>query len=275
MKKTASRIFALMEKNTQLVDVLVDKKPACVMEMVTSQITNIPTLQQPLKETLGMLCNKEVSGIGIYGLVGSGKRIIMQNLNNHIKVAKMFDIVILVSVSRKGSMKHRDINQIQQDIVERLELDIGVTSNVDLIANRIRVKLTNIKYLLLLEDVNEDLNLDIIGVPKSENGSKIRGGQWRHSGGQLATKAVGITGDVEGRKMGLMWHFFELVVAATMAALPKAVKMVVKAEEVEKEKGREREGEGLTGNKGSSLHSGRRKPPLAAIFFFLFRPVSY
>ncbi|KAL4580793.1 hypothetical protein LXL04_016996 [Taraxacum kok-saghyz] len=173
MKKTAFWVVTLIEENNHLVDVLVDKKPACVIDMLTSQITNIPTLQQSLEETLDLLCNKEVSDIKIYGLVGSGKRIIMKNLNNHIKVAEMFDIVIWVSVSRKGNMKHRDINQIQQDIIERLELNIGITSNVDLIANRIRAELTNIKYLLLLDDVNEDLDLDKIGVSKRENGSKI------------------------------------------------------------------------------------------------------
>ncbi|KAL4580791.1 hypothetical protein LXL04_016993 [Taraxacum kok-saghyz] len=96
-----------------------------------------------------------------------------KKMNNHIKVAEMFDVVIWVYVSRKGSMKHRDINQIQQDIIERLELNIGITSNVDIIANRIRAELTNIKYLLLLDDVNEDLDLDKIGVPMRENGSKI------------------------------------------------------------------------------------------------------
>ncbi|KAL4580784.1 hypothetical protein LXL04_016986 [Taraxacum kok-saghyz] len=173
MKKTASRVFALMEEDTHLVDVLVDKKPACVVEMITSKITNIPTLQQPLEQTLGWLCDKKVKGIRIHGLVGSGKTTIMENLNNHVKVAEMFDIIIWVTISREGSMKNRSIDQIQQVIVQRLKLDIEVTTNIDLIASRIREELKNIKYLLLLDDVKEDLNLDKIGVPISENGSKI------------------------------------------------------------------------------------------------------
>nr|KAJ0184920.1 hypothetical protein LSAT_V11C900505010 [Lactuca sativa] len=173
MRKTASRVFALMEEDTHLVDVLVDKKPACVVEMITSKITNIPTLQQPLEQTLGWLCDKRVRGIRIHGLIGSGKTTIMENLNNHVKVAEMFDIVIWVTVSREGSIENRGIDQIQQVIIQRLKLNIGVTTTIDLIASRIREELTNIKYLLLLDDVKEDLSLDKIGVPISENGSKI------------------------------------------------------------------------------------------------------
>ncbi|CAI9304430.1 unnamed protein product [Lactuca saligna] len=173
MRKTAARVFALMEEDTHLVDVLVDKKPACVVEMITSKITNIPTLQQPLEQTLGWLCDKRVRGIRIHGLIGSGKTTIMENLNNHVKVAEMFDIVIWVTVSREGSIENRGIDQIQQVIIQRLKLNIGVTTTIDLIASRIREELINIKYLLLLDDVKEDLSLDKIGIPISENGSKI------------------------------------------------------------------------------------------------------
>ncbi|PWA93457.1 NB-ARC domains-containing protein [Artemisia annua] len=173
MKKTATRVFALMEEDTQLVDVLVDKEPARVVEMITPTITNIPTLQKPLEQTLGWLCDEKVRGIRIHGLVGSGKTTIMQNLNNHVKVAEMFDIVIWVTVSREGSMENRAIDQIQQIIAQRLKLDIDVTTHHDLVASRIREELKSIKYVLLLDDVKEDLNLDKIGVPMSDNGSKI------------------------------------------------------------------------------------------------------
>lgn len=173
MKKAASRAFALMEEDAYLVDILVDKKPECVVEMITPKITNIPTLQNPLEQTLGWLSDKKVRGIRIHGLVGSGKTTIMQNLNNHINVAEMFDIVIWVTVSREGSMENRGIDQIQQVIIQRLKLDIEVTDHVDLVASRIKEELKDIKYLLLLDDVKQDLNLEKIGVPMSDNGSKI------------------------------------------------------------------------------------------------------
>ncbi|KAI3708678.1 hypothetical protein L2E82_38021 [Cichorium intybus] len=173
MKKIASRVISLMMEGTDLVDFLVGKKPACVVEMITPRITNIPSFQQPLEQILDWLCENEVRGIRIHGLVGSGKTTIMQNLNNHVKVSEMFDMVLWVTVSREGSMKNRAIDEIQQLIAQRLKLDIEVSNQPDLIASRMREELKDIKYLLLLDDVTEDLDLNKIGVPINENGSKI------------------------------------------------------------------------------------------------------
>lgn len=78
----------------------------------------------------------------------------MKILNNYVKIGEMFDIVTWVTVSREGSMEeNKGIDEIQKVIAWN-----------------------HVMRLLLLElrnDVKEDLNLDEIGVPISENGSKI------------------------------------------------------------------------------------------------------
>ena len=51
------------------------------------------------------LDDKQIRIIGIWGTVGTGKTTIVQNLNNHKDIAKMFDIVIWAPVSKEWSLK--------------------------------------------------------------------------------------------------------------------------------------------------------------------------
>ncbi|KAL7235683.1 hypothetical protein ACSBR1_019053 [Camellia fascicularis] len=97
----------------------------------------------------------------------------MLDLNNHEQVAKMFDIVIWLKVSKEGSKENLSRKCLQQDIVQRLQLKMGDKSNVDEVAQRILTELKDKNYLLLLDDVKDDINLSEIGIPYSHNRSKI------------------------------------------------------------------------------------------------------
>ncbi|KAL7235680.1 hypothetical protein ACSBR1_019050 [Camellia fascicularis] len=50
---------------------------------------------------------------------------------------------------------------------------MGDTSNADEVAQRILTELKDKNYLLLLDDVKDDINLYEIGIPCSNNRSKI------------------------------------------------------------------------------------------------------
>ena len=58
--------------------------------------------------------------------MGTGKTTIMQNLNNHKDVAKMFDIVIWVTVSKEWSFK-----KLQSAIMHRLKLNMESTIGIE------------------------------------------------------------------------------------------------------------------------------------------------
>ncbi|KAM7477906.1 hypothetical protein LguiA_026119 [Lonicera macranthoides] len=174
MENKSSDVVSLCDMGAQLRDILVEKEPAQIVKMNAPDIKKYLSLQNPLEEILDFLRIDKVQGIRIRGLVGTGKTTIMQNLNNHEMVVENFELVIWVNVSTEKNEKNLSVEQVQKNIVQRLKLNIGDASGVDEIAFTIREELRDKKYLLLLDDVKEDLEFDQIGIDlNNKNGSKI------------------------------------------------------------------------------------------------------
>ncbi|KAK6240395.1 hypothetical protein SCA6_005784, partial [Theobroma cacao] len=147
---------------------LVDKPPEAIVRLNAPDLEGFPTLQRPLQETLELLRSDKLKGIGIFGTVGVGKTAIMKNLNNHEEVAKMFDIVIWVNVSREMNEE-----KLQLKIAQRLKLKMeSATCSGDL-ARIISEHMKDKKYLLLLDEVMDSIDLQQIGIPDNGNGSKV------------------------------------------------------------------------------------------------------
>lgn len=164
----------MAEESNQIRDkLLVDQPPEPVVKMRAPDIKKFETLQKSLEQVLGLLRNDKVKGIKIHGAVGIGKTTIMLNLNNDDEVAKMFDIVIWVKVSTEGSKENLSREHLQQAVLRRLRLNIKGTKCADEVAHGISEELKDKKYLLLMDDVKQDLNLYKMGFPDGKNGSKI------------------------------------------------------------------------------------------------------
>ncbi|KAI8532043.1 hypothetical protein RHMOL_Rhmol11G0182600 [Rhododendron molle] len=115
------------------------KPPKIVEKQGGPDITNFGEPGKEIKKILdALLGSSNVKTIVILGKMGLGKTTMMRNLNAHAEVAKKFDIVIWLKASLEGSRENFSREQLQQLIVARLKLDIGD-----------------------------------IGIPKSNNGSKI------------------------------------------------------------------------------------------------------
>ena len=111
--------------------------------------------------------------IGIWGLGGIGKITLVKNLNNELNntSTQLFGIVIWATVS-----KNVDIKNAQTQIANRLNLELKMEESVEGIAIRLHQRLMNEeKYLLILDDVCQKLDLDNLGVPQPDvhKGSKI------------------------------------------------------------------------------------------------------
>ncbi|CAL5379981.1 unnamed protein product [Camellia sinensis] len=172
--KKHEQVIKLLEESDQIRDkLLIDQPPEPVVKMRAPDIKKFETLQKSLEQVLGLLRNDKVKGIQIHGTVGIGKTTIMLNLNNHDEVAKMFDIVIWVKVSTEESKENLSREHLQQAVLRRLKLNIKGTKRADEVAHEILEELKGKKYLLLMDDVKQDLNLYKIGIPNGKNGSKI------------------------------------------------------------------------------------------------------
>lgn len=161
----------MLEKIKKLVQKIYEMMPERVVKKSGApDISRFRTLQKPLEETLVLLEHDKIKKICIHGTVGIGKTTILRNLNNHEEVAKKFDTVIWLKVSKEESKENLSREDLLKDIAERLKLNIGDTSNA---CEKISMVLEGKRYLLLLDDVKHYLDLSEIGIPESNNCSKI------------------------------------------------------------------------------------------------------
>ncbi|GJU93508.1 NB-ARC domains-containing protein [Tanacetum coccineum] len=135
-----------------------------VVKMFPPQITGFPSLQRPVEEIVSLFSNNnEFNIIRLSGFPGSGKTTILQTVNDHPTVEDLFDIVLWVEVSTKN-------RTVDEQLICRLKLTIDPRENKNI---QIRMKLERYKFLILIDDVNEKLDLKAIGIPTTHIGSSM------------------------------------------------------------------------------------------------------
>ncbi|KAG7994095.1 hypothetical protein I3843_01G038300, partial [Carya illinoinensis] len=132
------------------------------------------SVSEDLDKTMTLLFDDRFKRIGIWGMGGVGKTNLVRNLNN--KLLEMnsnhmpFTCVLWVTVS-----KNLDIRRVQMRIASRLKLELEESLGADGMATQIHQSLKKERFLLILDDAWQKIDLDILGVPRPEvqSGSKI------------------------------------------------------------------------------------------------------
>ncbi|XP_043725895.1 disease resistance protein At4g27190-like [Telopea speciosissima] len=146
----------------------VEPIPALAMEG-----NNSTSIDRTVQKILRCIRDDDNHKIGIWGMGGVGKTTSMKVLNNSPEITGMFQMVIWVTVSKDGG---GDITRkVRKDILKRLSLQFDDDESVERTASRIFQGLRNTKYLLLLDDLWQRMELDIIGIPNpsKENACKL------------------------------------------------------------------------------------------------------
>ncbi|KAF7145027.1 hypothetical protein RHSIM_Rhsim04G0236700 [Rhododendron simsii] len=163
-------IDVLLEKSKFKRGFLVDSPPA----IVEKKPGPYSTLSASAYNTLGMVLDKirdeSTPKIGIWGMGGVGKTTVLQLLNNTPEITTMFDRVIWVTVSKSPS-----IRMVQEEVVRRLKIKLDGGESHETIASRLFHELDRKKYLLLLDDVWDMVDLAVLGLPNpnKDNGCKL------------------------------------------------------------------------------------------------------
>ncbi|KAK3204291.1 hypothetical protein Dsin_018337 [Dipteronia sinensis] len=117
-------------------------------------------------------CMNDVNArkIGVHGIGGIGKTSVLKALINYPKTKGIFDSIILVSVSRYWSIKN-----IQNELLRQLSLSREDSETDSQVAEKLFQVLSGKKFLLLLDDVWERIDIEAVGIPDpiSGNGCKI------------------------------------------------------------------------------------------------------
>uniref|UniRef100_A0A2N9FJ66 Uncharacterized protein n=1 Tax=Fagus sylvatica TaxID=28930 RepID=A0A2N9FJ66_FAGSY len=167
MVETCEKLCNLLSKGNLE---MVEKLPERVMIKHEPKTKDKKFFYSIVEDILGHLRDKNVKRIGLWGMAGVGKTTIMQNLNNNENIAKMFDIVIWVTVSKVCNLE-----KLQHAIADRLKLNMEGITDRNEIAEQICRELKGKKCLLLLDDVRKDLDLDLslIGMDDNERDIKV------------------------------------------------------------------------------------------------------
>ncbi|RWR71920.1 putative disease resistance protein [Cinnamomum micranthum f. kanehirae] len=123
-----------------------------------------------LQKILGFINDVKIRKIGIHGMGGMGKTTVMKLLNNQLGESQKFEIIIWVTVSGEGNQR-----KVQNDIAVRLKLDDVSNESDDRLRASISKKLSGKKFLLILDDIWERIDLFDVGIPilNQDNGCKV------------------------------------------------------------------------------------------------------
>ncbi|XP_031120341.1 probable disease resistance protein At4g27220 [Ipomoea triloba] len=161
----------LIEEGKSFENMIVGVIPVArpVQYMEVTSIQGQPTASTNLAKMMDLLKSEEYKRIGVWGMGGVGKTTLVKNLNNQFTNEPIFNIVIWVVVSRNAT-----VESVQSKIAERLHMmnkEVSKESMASLLYNKLKGE----RFLLILDDIWEEINLDVVGIPRpnEHTGSKI------------------------------------------------------------------------------------------------------
>ncbi|KAK4856861.1 hypothetical protein QYF36_022043 [Acer negundo] len=138
--------------------------------LLTSGLDVKTSTGRTVLKILGYMNDVTAGKVGVHGIDGIGKTSVLEALINHIETKCIFDMIMFVSVSRYWS-----IRKIQNEVLRQLSLSREDSETDTQVAERLFQVLSGRKFLLLLDDVWEQIHLEAVGIPDpcSVKGSKI------------------------------------------------------------------------------------------------------
>ncbi|KAG4925497.1 hypothetical protein JHK87_051037 [Glycine soja] len=120
---------------------------------------------ETMEKIMKALEDSTVNIVGVYGAGDVGKTTLVKEVADKAREKKLFNMVVMANVTRIP-----DIERIQGQIAEMLGMRLEEESEI-VRADRIRKRLMKEKEntLIILDDLWDGLNLNILGIPRSED----------------------------------------------------------------------------------------------------------
>ncbi|KAL5708550.1 hypothetical protein ACHQM5_019336 [Ranunculus cassubicifolius] len=121
------------------------------------------------KQVIEALRNDGTSLLGVYGMPGVGKTILISSLAIHLKEHKIFDEVVVVTLTQTPEIK-----SIQGDIANGLDLKLEDEDSLATRALRLSQRLSHdLKTLIVLDNLWQEVNLADVGIPRGFRCCKV------------------------------------------------------------------------------------------------------
>ncbi|EHA8589265.1 putative Disease resistance protein [Cocos nucifera] len=158
-----------MKKNS-FDEIAVPPLAESVQGLPTTTIRDGTSTMGTLDQVWNWLTDAETGKIGIWGKGGVGKTTLVMNIHNRIRGTQHFEVVIFVTVSRDWNIK-----KLRNDIGKEIYLDLSAEEDETRASRLLFNKLKGKRFLLILDDMWDKIDLDKLGVPKPEedDGCKI------------------------------------------------------------------------------------------------------
>ncbi|XP_034678231.1 disease resistance protein At4g27190-like [Vitis riparia] len=163
-------VRGLEERGNCLANLLAANRQARAVEhKPVESFDRQPAASKNLATIMNLLNDDAVGTIGVWGQGGIGKTTLVKNLNNILKDAPSttprFSIVIWITLSREW-----DLKSIQAQIAQRLKMEEKTKECPESLAARICERLKREqKFLLILDDVWKEIDLDALGIPRPDD----------------------------------------------------------------------------------------------------------
>ncbi|KAI5660508.1 hypothetical protein M9H77_29301 [Catharanthus roseus] len=153
-------------------DRVADPTPiACLPTISSGGFKNFESRNLVVEEIMKALQDDEIRMIGICGMGGTGKTMLVKEISQKAKREHMFDEVALAVVSQNPNF-----GEIQRQLAEELDLKLQEES-ISVRAKKLHARLMvsdSKKILVILDDVWNTIDLEEIGIPVGEDTSRCK-----------------------------------------------------------------------------------------------------
>nr|AEB06129.1 Rpp4 candidate R7 [Glycine max] len=139
--------------------------PSSDAALLNTGYVSFGSRNETMEKIMKALEDSTVNIVGVYGAGGVGKTTLVKEVANKAREKKLFNMVVMANVTRIP-----DTEKIQGQIAEMLGMRLEEESEI-VRADRIRKRLMKEKEstLIILDDLWDGLNLNILGIPRSED----------------------------------------------------------------------------------------------------------